>query len=174
MEKRSGMPDEDRRKSVTEKVYEDFEPAPIPIAPDGGIAPGYAVPMPEAPAPTEDTWICLAGPCRHFWQIAERADPLSGSWGDYGQKPMMQLSQSCTVQPGMETELSYNSPILTCNRWDPFTATEVAERERRQKLYQIRRAAERANEDVVQIEVVDDGETQDEGAEGADSEVTKS
>lgn len=140
-------------QSPTEKMYGEWEPAQIPIAPDGGIAPGFAVPVPGAVV-DPDAFICRQGPCRHFWQIAVPADAAEGTWKSLGIAPPRQLALSCIANPGAEMTLSYDVPITECNRWDPLTTPELTQLQHRRDLYLARRAADTPPESI--DDVVDD------------------
>jgi hypothetical protein len=41
----------------------------------------------------------------------------------------------CIIQPGVYLELSGDSPVLDCDRWDPFTKRELRKLEKRRKKY---------------------------------------
>lgn len=143
-------PPPERRKILSEKHYNDFEPGPIPLAPDGGIVPGYGSEPPPAQPPLEAS-LCRQGPCRHYWHMVsefpagnpdsiwkELKDPLTG-------KPLEKPKQhwhSCLVQLGMETDIGEET-IFTCNRWDPInpdTDPEWKNREERRRAYAERAA----------------------------------
>ena len=140
----------DKSASLQDKHYSDVNVGgAIPIAPDGGIVPGYGsvAPAPQAP---ESAWICKRGPCRHFWHLSSEfpagnpestweglTDPLTGAPVP---KPK-QHSYSCLVQLGYEMDLTEDT-VFDCNRWDPIDPDdrEIVERGRRRDLYKIRLA----------------------------------
>ena len=128
------------------KQYEDIEPAPLPpIAPDGGFAAGPIGLPPSVPAATPETFICLRGPCRHYWQIETfmASGNPSETWGEGGlvdpltNEPLRaprQISRSCLAHPGTETELT-DDCVYECNRWDPLTPREVKKRNARRSKF---------------------------------------
>lgn len=142
--------------TLIEKVYEDFEPAQIPIAPDGGIAPGFAMDMGEEPYDPK-AFICKQGPCRFFWQVGVAVDAVDGTRLD-----LRQLALSCIANPGTEMPLTHDQPVLECNRWDPMTGSELAEREHRRGLYQVRAAAAEALTESAD-DIVDDADQVEKG-----------
>lgn len=143
MEKRGS---EDKRKSLADKTYGDFQVSPIPIAPDGGIAPGYAPIEPSAPPVVSE---CEKGPCRHFWLITAGAGEGNpeDTWVHLGIERPVAHVQTCTAHPGTETELSRDEPIYSCNRWDPIEPIELIKLEKRRQVYRDRAAAEEPTED---------------------------
>lgn len=106
-----------------------FEPAPIPVAPDGGIDQAVFAGMDPTPIPevTPETFICLRGPCRHLFELV--------CWGDYeaprnddGTPHVTKESfRSCTVQPGVRTSLDDNV-VYECSLWNPITTSEISRR----------------------------------------------
>lgn len=133
---------EGKVKSLGDKLYGDFSPSAVPRAPDGGIQPGFAADAgPSRPEPTEENYICLRGPCRHFWHLTATAgegNPAS-TWEALGVAAPREHYLTCLVHPGIETQLSFDELVHDCNRWDPLSPSEVGEREERRLLYQIRR-----------------------------------
>jgi hypothetical protein len=120
-----------------------------PIAPDGGFTPGPIGMSPSVPAATPEHFMCLRGPCRHYWQLEtffasgnpmqtwDAVDGLKDSDGKPVRMPR-QISRSCLAQPGMETELT-DDVVYECSRWDPLSPREVRRLERRrEKYYKIR------------------------------------
>lgn len=140
-----------------EKHYSDFEPGAIPIAPDGGIVPGYgAEPLPPAIQLTAQNSVCVRGPCRYYWHVVTDfpAGNPESTWdgklidpktGLPVTKPQ-QHNHSCLVQPGLEMDMT-EDVIFACNRWDPVDpqSDEALEREARRELYQIRLAPKPAS-----------------------------
>jgi hypothetical protein len=150
---------EDKSKALKDKIYGDFQPSQVPVAADGGPVPGFGVM--EAPLreePTEDNFVCLRGPCRHFWHLvcsAGEGNP-GGTWKALGIPAPREHHLTCTAHPGTETTLSFDEIVYECSRWDPLTEPEISALEARRDLYQIRRAK---NEPV---ETVPDDEGEDE------------
>jgi hypothetical protein len=64
-----GEDDDDRRK-VPSDTYAHVQPSPLPaMGPDGAPAlGGIGQPAPLPPA-TPENFICLRGPCRHYWEM---------------------------------------------------------------------------------------------------------
>jgi len=127
--------DEDEKTVVpSEKHYADFEPAVVPVAPDGGIPLGYAMDQPVAPpSVTPENFVCVRGPCRHYWHIVTMAgegNPKS-TWAELGLPEPRQHSHTCLANPGMETDLT-DDCVYECSKWDPRMPEENA-------LVQIRR-----------------------------------
>jgi hypothetical protein len=149
---------EDKSKSLKDKVYGDFQPSQVPIAPDGGPVPGWgAMDAPLRPEPTEDNYICLRGPCRHFWHLvcsAGEGNP-GGTWEALGIPEPREHHLTCTAHPGTETQLSFDELVFECSRWDPMDDTERLMLEARRTLYQIRRAK---NEPVEAVPADHEGE----------------
>lgn len=143
-----GISDEPSGKHrVPLEQYADVELGPLPpIAPDGGFAPGPIGLPPPVPAATPEQFICLRGPCRHYWQISTyiaSGNPKE-TWGEGGLvdletgEPLReprQISRSCRAQPGIEIELTEDC-VYECNLWDPQTPRELVKiRKRREKYY---------------------------------------
>lgn len=133
----------DQRDDEADKVrspgdrFDGLEPAPIPVAPDGGIAPGWGNERPElAPPPTPEFHVCARGPCRHYWELAVHfhAGNATGSWGELGVRAPRQLMRSCLVHAGTETEF-HDDVVYACDRWDPLEPEELAAREARRRRY---------------------------------------
>jgi len=141
---------------LQDKHYSDFQPSAVPIAPDGGIVPGYGMDQEGPPEPVQpERFICLRGPCRHFWHLISEfpsgnpentwlglTDPLTGAPVP---KPR-QHTYSCLVHPGMETELTEDT-VFDCNLWDPVDPHDsiAIAREERRRLYQIRTTTPKEN-----------------------------
>lgn len=136
MEKR----DRPEGQSVSEKHYADFEPAQAPtVGPAGDIQIAMVGPAPPAPAWTAENAICARGPCRHFWHLVTTVGEGNpdGTWEHLGIAPPRQHSYTCLVNRGMETEFP-DDVAFDCNLWDPLTPSELAARDERRQLYQIR------------------------------------
>jgi hypothetical protein len=136
----------DGRRKVPSEQYKDIAPAPMPpIAPDGGIEPGYGIGLaPAVPAATPATFVCLRGPCRHYWEVhtfMASGNPAE-TWGEDGLKdgegrPIRQprqINRSCLSAAGNEMELTEDT-VYFCNRWDPLTPRELRRREKPQQRY---------------------------------------
>jgi hypothetical protein len=126
--------------------YKDVELGPLPVAPDGGIAAGAAIGMPPpVPEATPQQFVCLRGPCRHYWELvtdmgsgnpASTWDPINGLKDELGQPLQIprQINRSCLAQLGMETELT-DDCVFDCNRWDPLSRSEIRKLERRRRRH---------------------------------------
>jgi hypothetical protein len=138
--------DTDKRGRTPLEQWEKVPASPMPpIAPDGGIAPGYGVGLaPAVPAATPANFVCLRGPCRHYWEVhtfMASGNP-SATWGEDGLKdeagqPIRQprqINRSCLSAPGSEMELT-DDTVYFCNRWDPMTPRELRRREKPQQRH---------------------------------------
>jgi hypothetical protein len=124
----------------------DVELGGLPsIAPDGGFAPDPIGMAPSVPAATPEHFLCLRGPCAHYWELetffasgnpSMTWDAEDGLKDDSGKPVRMprQISRSCLAQPGMETELT-DDVVYACNRWTPMTARELRARDKRRAKY---------------------------------------
>ncbi len=136
-------PEGDKTKSPIEQ-FSAIEPSPLPpIAPDGGFAGPIGAPPPIPPA-TPDTFMCLRGPCRFYWELIthmESGNPAE-TWGEEGLRdehgePIAQpraISRTCVANTGHETDLTDDN-VYECNRWDPLTAREVKRLDKRRSKY---------------------------------------
>jgi hypothetical protein len=126
--------DDAKHKSPLDQ-YRHIEPGPLAIGPDGGIIPGLMRPPPAAPMATAATFVCLRGPCRHYWELTthvESGNP-AGTFGPDGLKdpatgrPLAaprQINRACLVHPGTETELTDDS-VYACNMWEPMSPRDL-------------------------------------------------
>ena len=142
---------EDHEKVVipSEKHYADFAPAAVPTAPDGGIAPGFGleqvVPLPS----TADQFVCLRGPCKHYWHLVTTAGEGNpeGTWAALGISTPRQHHRTCTVNPGMETDLT-DDCVFECSRWDPVPPHDLVQLNARRRAYEVKAAAEEPIEEL--------------------------
>lgn len=140
----SGSPDGKHKAPIEQ--YEGIEPAPLPpIAPDGGLMPGPIGSPPSVPAATPKTFVCLRGPCRHYWELVTfmAAGNPSGTFGEDGLrdpdtgKPIAlprQINRTCLAHPGTETELTEDM-VYDCNLWDPIVPGERLARDKNRRRY---------------------------------------
>lgn len=141
------LDDTENRVRVPLETYARIEAAPLPpMSPDGGVMPGAGLAPPApVPAATPDNFVCLRGPCRYYWEIVTHL--VSGNpkdtWDvedglkDQDGKPLeapRQISRSCLVHPGGETELT-DDVVYRCNRWDPLERSDVKAVEKRRRVY---------------------------------------
>jgi hypothetical protein len=126
---------EDDHLVPSEKYAKEFEPGGLPIAPDGGIAPGFGSESPPVQQGIDES-VCRRGPCRHYWHLV--TDFPSGNpdstWTDLGIPKPRQHNHACLVNIGMETDLTEDF-VYQCNRWDPITPRESDEISMRRELY---------------------------------------
>lgn len=133
---------DDKHKAPLDQ-YEGVELPAIAVAPDGGIV-GVGSPI-SVPAATPENFVCLRGPCRHYWQVETfiAAGNPSGTFGPKGlidpetKKPLRiprQINRSCLAHPGTETELTEDC-AFACNKWDPLTPREVRTKEKAAEKY---------------------------------------
>lgn len=134
----------DKRQRHEAAEESDLDPPTPPVAPDGGIAPGYGIKPPGgAPKLTEETMVCLRGPCRHYWHMTthfEAGNPAD-TWEALGLKAPRHHHHTCLVNPGMETEFE-DDCVYECNLWDPMTSAEIKAREHRRDLWKERKLKE--------------------------------
>ncbi len=137
----------DKHRSPTD-AYKDFEPGPLPaIAPDGGFVPSAGpIGLPAAIPPAHpDSFICLRGPCRYYWQLEtflesgnpkETWDPEIGLKDEHGEPIRMprQITRTCLAHPGTTQELTEDT-VFSCNRFDPLSPREVKGRQKRIEKY---------------------------------------
>lgn len=129
--------DADEKVRVPLDTYKNFQPGGLPpIAPDGGFVPGPIGNPAPVDAATPENFICLRGPCRHYWELKsfmasgnpqETWDPVLGLKDPLTGKPVTvprQISRSCTAHPGTETDITEDC-VYDCSRWSPLTEREV-------------------------------------------------
>jgi hypothetical protein len=137
-------PEGDKSKSPIEQ-FSAIEPSPLPpLALDGGFAAGPIGAPPPIPPATPATFVCLRGPCRHYWELVshmESGNPKE-TWGEGGlvdadghalEQPRA-VSRTCVANPGYETDLTDDN-VYACNRWDPLSPREVKRLEKRRSKY---------------------------------------
>lgn len=108
-----------------------------PMAPDGGPVAGYGLGQP-APVPERhpDNFICLRGPCRHYWHLvtmAQEGNP-SDTWEHLKIPAPREHHHTCLVNPGFETAFS-DDCAFECNRWVPLSENELVQIKRRRDEY---------------------------------------
>jgi hypothetical protein len=143
---------ESKHRAPATDTYADWEPTPLAAAADGGIAPGTVGELSNVPAATPRNFVCLRGPCRHYWQIETffgAGNPV-GTWEELGLREPRQISRSCLVHPGTETEVTEDC-VFGCNLWDPLSPREARKREKRREAHYRRFPGHRPAEDVATI-----------------------
>lgn len=138
-----------KHRAPATDTYADWEPSPLVAAPDGGIAPDAVGELSSVPEASPANFICLRGPCRHYWQIETYlgAGNPADTWKELGIREPRQISRSCLVHPGTETEVTEDC-VYDCNRWDPLSPREVRKREKRRLAHYQRFPGHRPAEDV--------------------------
>jgi len=142
--------EDDKVKPIGSGIYADSPPAPLPpIAPDGGFAVVEIEPPAPVPPATPELFICLRGPCRHYWEIEayfESGNPAD-IWEELGLPPPRQIHRTCKAHPGTETELT-EGLVYACNLWDPLEPEELVQLDARRRRYYERNPTHRpADED---------------------------
>lgn len=135
----------DKIKAPIEQ-YESIEPGPMPpIAPDGGFVPALIGLPALVPAATPEHFVCLRGPCRHYWELVTfmAAGNPAGTFGPDGLKDPLtgkpvaaprQINRTCLVHPGTETELTEDN-VYDCSRWDPMSPRDLRRRLKDREAY---------------------------------------
>lgn len=135
---------DDKRKTPSAR-FADVELGPIPMGPGAtpllppvGVAAG---PPPATPA----TFMCLRGPCRHYWELKtffDSGNPDS-TWDpeigikDAEGKPIAkprQVTRTCLAHPGTETEIT-DDTVFDCNRWSPLSPREAKKLDKARRAY---------------------------------------
>lgn len=119
---------------------DDFQPPAMPVAPDGGIDGDLAAAMIGQPAAvpnrTPENFVCLRGPCRHYWHLitmAQEGNPEE-TWEHLGISAPRQHHHTCLVNPGLETDFGDDN-AYECNKWDPTTPQELVQLQKRRETY---------------------------------------
>ncbi len=136
---------DEKYKSLTDN-FEDVAIGGLPpIAPDGGfIATGPIGNGAIVPAADPRNFICVRGPCVHYWQretFYASGNPAE-TWGEGGlvdgdHKPIRmprQIDRTCLAHPGTETELT-DELVYDCGRWLPMTPRQVRKRDKLRRAY---------------------------------------
>lgn len=100
-------------------------PAPLPVGPDGGFMPTTVDPGPS-PKPSAETFICLRGPCRYYFETRMIADVHNRALLD---KQLVAHSMYCHRMPGYVLDLMDEPGVLDCNEWNPYNQAEVRDRD---------------------------------------------
>lgn len=93
------------------------------------------LPQARIPAATPENFVCMRGPCRHYWRLVSDAhlgnpEETLVEIGIKGQ----QVHHTCTVNPGTETSFADNV-AYECSRWDPMTPREIKKIASRRKAF---------------------------------------
>jgi hypothetical protein len=133
--------DNGRHKSPAD-IYKGAGASPLPpIGPDGAPILAMIAPPVAIPAADPVTFICLRGPCRHYWELSMFL-PSGNPEGTFGEGGLVdpisntpleqpdQILRTCTVQTGTETDLT-DELVKKCNLWDPLSPRELKKLEKR-------------------------------------------
>jgi len=128
-------PDDDYDPKVLKlkDKFEGFVPSPLPLAPDGGVAPGPPIALSSIPEAIPANFVCLRGPCRYYFEIASHFEGEAPE----GITPK-QFSRVCTVVKGVETDITDNV-IYACNMWAPITIASLIRKKINKIDYMIRK-----------------------------------
>lgn len=137
-------PDDSGKVRSIVDSYADVELPILPIGSNGLPALGLIGPPTPIPPASPDTFVCLRGPCRYYWErqtFMASGNPAE-TWGPDGLKdedgnPIRaprQIDRTCTAHPGTETELTEDT-VYACTRWDPLTQREIRARDKRIRKY---------------------------------------
>ena len=105
---------------------------PMGMAADGLPIPVQLLPPPLVPARTPDIFVCLRGPCMHYWYL----ETMAGEGNPEGtfKTVMKKLHHGCLRNPGFETWYEDDN-VYSCNQWDPLPPDQLVEREKRRQDY---------------------------------------
>jgi hypothetical protein len=114
----------------------DFQGAPIPTGePGGALTIGQPTAVPER---TPANFICLRGPCRHYWYLvtmAQEGNPEE-TWAHLGIPAPRQHHHTCLVNGGYETSFGDDN-AYECSKWEPLLGLELTKiRNRRESYYE--------------------------------------
>lgn len=105
---------------------DEGEAAIIPVGPDGAPLPMAENYEPEFGPPHTAEYCPCERDCRHYLHAESHFEHgnAAGSLPD-GYEPR-EHHRLCMVQPGVYLELTGDSPVLDCNRWEPLQRHEIA------------------------------------------------
>lgn len=124
---RGSARDEDKQAPAM-GTLESGEPSPMPPGALLGV-PALPLPPPEAAKPYEPEFVPCVRDCRYYFRAESHFD--AGNPAGSLTKAPRQTHRYCTAIPGVFLELSGDSPVYTCNQWDPAPLL-IRRRERRQ------------------------------------------
>jgi len=118
---------------------------PIGMGPDGLPMPAQLLPPPPVPARTPDNFVCLRGPCIHYWHLQTMAGEGNpeGTFDHVKKK----IHHVCLRNPGYETSFEDDN-AYACNQWDPVAPDQLVKREKRRQDYFSQHPEHRENEDA--------------------------
>lgn len=119
---------------------ESYNPPALPVGPDGGIDGELASAMigqpAGVPARTPANFICLRGPCQHYWHLvtmAQEGNP-EATWAHLGIEAPRQHHHTCLINPGAETDFGDDN-AYECSKWDPVEESELVALQKRRDSY---------------------------------------
>jgi hypothetical protein len=125
------------KDSKHDEQPDEYNPPPIVVAPDGGISAGFIGQPAAVPERTPANFICLRGPCRHYWHLVTMAGEgnPADTWEHLGISAPRQHHHTCLMNPGFETSFADDN-AFECNKWDPIDGDELVQiRARRIRYY---------------------------------------
>ena len=110
---------------------DDFDP------PIGGPGMFEAVGQPiQVPPRHPDYFVCLRGPCRHYWHLVTMANigNPAETFEALGIPVPRKHNHVCLVNPGMETTIG-NDNVFECSRWEPQSTSDLIQIRVRREAY---------------------------------------
>ena len=149
-----------QRSTLTSRFLAGFTPSRLPPpGPDGLIPAGRHSSLPIVDPPS----LCEAGPCRNYHRVVSVMDdqePVGGSG-----PTRRQITRACYPTPGIELELG-ETPVLTCSRWEPETASTSNERDHARASFLKGPDGRQFTADVAAFEVISEAEPSAESGGG--------
>lgn len=114
-----------------------LSPGIMPDAMPLGIGgPGMAIGQPEpVPPRTPDHFVCMRGPCRHYWHVvtmAHAGNPES-TWKELGIPAPRKHNHVC-LRGIEEMELEEDN-VFECSLWDPMDEKDLVKLRTRREVY---------------------------------------
>lgn len=137
--------DHDEKRKTPSDRYANVDIGGLPpIGPDGIPAFGAMGAPPPLPDATPENFVCLRGPCRHYWEMSTHmsAGNTASTFGPDGLRdesgqplrPPRSILRTCLVHPGTETDLG-DECVFECNRWDPIEDRVIKDIGKRRKAF---------------------------------------
>lgn len=98
----------------------------VPVAIEQAAQAAMLAPEAPLPAATPEHFVCLRGPCRHYFQIRT----LAGVQLRGVEHIPTQVSRYCTAISGVQLDLTEDL-VFECSRWEPQKAAAAPELEQR-------------------------------------------
>jgi hypothetical protein len=129
------------KNSRNEDESEDtYSPPAMPVGADGGIDGALATAMigqpALVPARSPANFVCLRGPCRHYWHLvtmAQEGNPEE-TWAHLGIKAPRKHHHTCLVNPGFETDFGDDN-AYECSKWDPMQQPDLVQLQTNRQNY---------------------------------------